>query len=148
MPQGDQSKDQQCPRPADNRDFGDKVADAVVGFGDAFLIPILVRDLFDISGNIDYDSTAYEGGKIAGVVWGSVPFAAEGAAAYSAGQAARGTPALINANRYFRIGPGRIGRDMVPRVSIGGPGGPHASLASRLPRIPPLGVLASASNCQ
>src|SRR6185295_2826561 len=31
---------------------------------------------------------------------------------------------LLNGNRYIRIGPGRWGKDMVPRIAIGGEGGP------------------------
>jgi RHS repeat-associated protein len=60
-----------------NRSFGDKVSDAVVGFGDAFLIPIIVRDLLDIDGGVDYESSAYSGGKITGIVWGAIPLALE-----------------------------------------------------------------------
>lgn len=96
-----------------------------MGFGDAFAIPILVRDLFDISGTVDYNSSAYEGGEIAGTIEGLVPFALEGAAMYSAAQAARGTASVLNANRFLRIGPGRMpaaGEGLpagtnVPRVS-------------------------------
>ena len=91
---GKKPQSQQCTRPAENRSFGDNAADAIVGFGDAFLIPILVRDLFDIQGDIDFGSSAYNGGKIVGIVEGLVPLALEGAAAYSAVQAARGTPSI------------------------------------------------------
>ncbi|MEO6080914.1 MAG: SpvB/TcaC N-terminal domain-containing protein [Steroidobacteraceae bacterium] len=139
---------QQCVRAPDNRSFGAKAADAIVGFGDAFLIPIIVRNLLDIDGDIDYDSAAYRGGKIAGIVEGLVPMALEGAAAYSATAAARGAPSVLNANRYVRIGPGvGWGGTSVPRISSRFlPGDGHFSLTSRLPLIPPLGALFSAGD--
>jgi hypothetical protein len=34
----------------------------------------------------------------------------------------------LNHNRYLRIGYGRFGGKMVPRVSVGGPGGFHSRL--------------------
>jgi hypothetical protein len=47
--------------------------DSITGFGDAFLIPILVRDVFDLNGGVDQCSTAYEAGLITGTVWGLIP---------------------------------------------------------------------------
>jgi RHS repeat-associated protein len=137
---------QQCIRPPDHGDFGDKAADFAVGFGDAFLIPIIVRNLAGIEGTTDYDSAAYGAGKITGLIEGLVPMALQGTAAYSAAAAARGAPSVLNANRYFRIGPGvGWGGTNVPRVSSPFlPGDGHVSLTSRLPLIPPLGALFSA----
>jgi len=139
-------KEQQCVRQPDNRSFGAKAADFSVGFGDAFLIPIIVRDLAGIEGTTDYDSAAYGAGTIAGVIEGLVPMALQGAAAHSAAAAARGAPSVLNANRYFRIGPGvGWGGTNVPRISSPFlPGDGHFSLTSRLPLIPPLGALFSA----
>jgi hypothetical protein len=116
-----------------------RYVDAVTGFGDAFLIPELIRDAFDF-GTVDKCSAAYSGGKIAGIIWGSVPFAARAAAAIGATRFGR----VLNANRYFRIGPGRWGKDMVPRISspyLWGDG--HYSLTTRLPMLPPAGVVSS-----
>jgi RHS repeat-associated protein len=140
---------QSCPKAADDRSAGPTVANAIVGFGDAFLIPILIRDFLNISGTIDYDSGAYTGGMVTGTVWGATPFALRGAAAYSSLQASRGTPSVINTNRHLRVGPGRMpaaGRGLpsgsqVPRVSIGQRGGPHYDLRSRVPYLPPVGAI-------
>jgi RHS repeat-associated protein len=119
-----------------------RIVDAVTGFGDAFLIPELIRDAFDF-GTVDKCSAAYRGGKITGVIWGAVPFAARTAAAVGATRFGQ----VLNANRYFRIGPGRWGKDMVPRISspyLWGDG--HYSLTTRLPMLPPAGV-ASNPDC-
>jgi hypothetical protein len=138
-----------CTSSPSNESFGDQVSDAIVGFGDAFLIPILVRNAFDIQGSVNYNSSAYTGGMIGGTIWGLAPFALEGAATYSAAQAARSTPSILNANRYFRIGPGvGWGGTAVPRISSPYlPGTGHYSLTTRLPPIPPLGALASGNGC-
>jgi hypothetical protein len=126
------------------RSLGDDISDAAVGFGDAFLIPIIVRDLRGIDGGVDYESDAYLGGKVAGTVWGLVPLALGGAAAAGATRAGH----VLNHNRYLRIGPGRWGKDMVPRASSKYlPGDGHVNLSSRLPPIPPMGALADESNC-
>jgi hypothetical protein len=94
--------------------FGDPlpqgVVDSVTGFGDAFVIPQLVRAAFDLNGSVDQCSTAYKSGEIAGTVWGLIPAGAE-----SLALAADRT--VLNANRYFRIGLGRWGGDMTPRIS-------------------------------
>jgi RHS repeat-associated protein len=137
---------QQCVRPPANRTFGEQAADFAVGFGDAFLVPIIVRNLAGFEGTTDYDSAAYGAGKITGIIEGLVPMALQGAAAYSAAAAARGAPSVLNANRYFRVGPG-VGwcGTNVPRISSPFlPGDGHFSLTSRLPVIPPLGALFSA----
>lgn len=133
-----------------DRSLGDQVSDAVVGFGDAFLIPIVVRDLLDIDGGVDYDSSAYSGGNIAGIVWGAIPLALEGAAAVGATRFGH----VLNHNRYLRIGPGRMpaaGRGLpsgtnVPRASVGS-NGRHIDLRSRVPPIPPVGALAGGNGC-
>ena len=137
---------QQCVRPPDTRSFGEKAADFIVGFGDAFLIPVIVRKLAGIEGDTDYNSAAYGAGKITGIIEGLVPMALEGAAAYSTAAAARGAPSVLNANRYFRVGPGvGWGGTNVPRISSPFlPGDGHFSLTSRLPLIPPLGAFVSA----
>jgi RHS repeat-associated protein len=138
-----------CMKPQAPRSTSDEVTDAIVGFGDAFLIPILVRDLTGIgNGTVDTNSSAYNGGEISGTIEGLIPLALEGAAAYSAAQSARGTPSILNANPFFRIGPGRWGGNMVPRISSPYlPGDGHINLSTRLPPIPPLGALASNSGC-
>jgi hypothetical protein len=141
-----QQPTQQCARPPADRSPGDKFADAVVGFGDAFLVPILARNMFDISGDIDYESDAYAGGMIAGTLWGSSTIAVRGAAAVGGTRIGH----ALNHNPYVRIGPGRMpatGNGLpagthVPRVSVGGPGGTHIDLRSRLPHLPPVGALA------
>jgi hypothetical protein len=85
-PQGEQPT-AQCVRPSADRTLGDKVADAIVGFGDAFLIPIVVRNLWDISGDIDYGGAAYKGGGYAAYAAGmyriSYAVAAKGYAAFA-----------------------------------------------------------------
>jgi RHS repeat-associated protein len=85
------------------------VANSVTGFGDAFLIPILVRAVFNY-GTVDQCSTAYKAGEIAGTVWGFIPIGLEEAALLA-------DRTLLNSNQYFRIGMGRWGKDMLPRVS-------------------------------
>jgi len=133
-----------CESRPSKRSLDDKITDAIVGFGDAFLIPILVRELLDIGGDIDYDSTAYTGGMITGTVWGSAGIALRGAAALGGTRAGH----VLNHNRHFRVGPGRWGGDMVPRASSPHlPGDGHAKLTSRLPHIPPVGALASPDGC-
>jgi hypothetical protein len=121
--------------------FGDplpqRVVDSVTGFGDAFVIPQLVRAAFDLNGSVDQCSTAYKGGEIAGTIWGLIPAGAE-----SLALAADRT--VLNANRYFRIGLGRWGKDMTPRISSPYlPGNGHYRLTSRIPPIPPIGAAAS-----
>ena len=141
---------QQCARPPVERSFGDKFADAVVGFGDAFLIPILVRNMLDISGDIDYDSGAYAGGMIAGTLWDSSTIAVRSAAAVGGTRVGH----ALNHNPFVRVGPGRMpaaGNGLpagthVPRVSVGGPGGTHVDLRSRLPHLPPVGALVGGGN--
>ena len=122
---------------------------AVVGFGDAFLLPVLIRRALDIDGDISYDSTAYKLGEIAGTVEGLIPFGLGLGAELGATKFA----SILNKNRYFRIGPGKAtanakyglgaGRN-VPMMRIGN-GKPsnwnHIDLRSRLPKIPPLGEL-------
>lgn len=133
----------QCVRPPE-RSFGSKVADAIVGFGDAFLIPVLVRNWLDIEGDVDYDSGAYAGGMITGTLWGSSTIAVQGTAA--AGGTRIGH--ALNHNRHVRIGPGRWGKDMVPRISSPHlPGDGHLRLTSRLPHLPPVGALAAPGGC-
>lgn len=113
------------------------LVDSVTGFGDAFLIPELIRDAFDF-GTVDECSAAYKGGKITGIIWGAIPFAARTAAAVGATRFGR----VLNANRYFRIGPGRWGKDMLPRISSPYlPGDGHYLLTTRLPMLPPAGVV-------
>ena len=118
---------------------------AITGFGDAFLLPELFRNAFDISGGLNQCSAAYRYGKVAGFLTGSAPFALRGAAAL--GGTRLGNWAF-NSNRYFRIGPGRwpSGAGLppapnVPRISIGpfGKFNPHRDLRSRLPYVPPIG---------
>ncbi|MFO0147153.1 MAG: hypothetical protein ACK54C_17900 [Betaproteobacteria bacterium] len=124
------------------------VVDAVTGFGDAFLIPELVRDALDIDGGVNQCSAFCRGGKATGFVWGTAPFALRGAAALGATRFGH----ALNHNRYLRIGPGRMpanGAGLpagtgVPRMSVGpqikgGPPNPHFDLRSRIPYAPPVG---------
>jgi hypothetical protein len=114
------------------------VANSITGFGDAFLIPILTRAVFNY-GTVDQCSTAYKNGEIVGTVWGLIPIGLEEAAL-----AADRT--ILNSNRYFRIGMGRWGKDMVPRISSPYlPGDGHVILTSRIPALPPVGEAASPS---
>lgn len=120
------------------------LVDAVTGFGDAFLVPIIFRWSLNIDG-VNKCSSYYSGGEIAGTIWGLVPFALEDAAAWGA---SRGS--LLNRNRWFRIGPGggfKYG-ELTPRISSPFlPGDGHFSLLSKLPKIPPLGFLFPDSDC-
>jgi len=124
--------------------FPQPVVDAVTGFGDAFLIPELVRDAFDINGGVDPCSASYRGGKVTGFVWGAVPFAARTAAAAGATRFGH----LLNHNRYLRLGPGRMpGGTHVPRASIGrGPGNPHIDLRGGA-YVPPIGGPTTSDDC-
>ncbi len=121
------------------------ILDAVTGFGDAFLIPELVRDAFDIDGGVKKCSAAYRSGKFSGFVTGGAPFLLRGAAA-----GATRFGHTLNHNRYFRIGPGRMPRNCglppgthVPRASVGpqrpGIPNPHFDLRSRIPYVLPVG---------
>jgi RHS repeat-associated protein len=121
--------------------FGDPlpqgVVDSVTGFGDAFVIPQLVRAAFNLNGSVDQCSTAYKGGEIAGTIWGLIPAGAE-SLALAADRTA------LNANQYFRIGLGRWGKDMTPRISSPYlPGDGHYRLTSRIPPPPPIGAAAN-----
>jgi len=51
------------------------IVNAVTGFGDAFLLPELIRDALDIDGGVNKCSTAYRGGKIGGFLTGGIPLA-------------------------------------------------------------------------
>ena len=101
--------------------------DWITGFGDAFLIPQLIRNAAGIGG-VDECSDLYKAGKIGGFVWGAIPFTARSFAAFAGTNIGRQT--VLNANRYFRIGPGYWrGTPNVPRISIGkGPNNPHIDL--------------------
>jgi hypothetical protein len=82
---------------------------------------------------VNYCSGAYSAGKYTGYISGGLPLALRGAAAFGATRLGN---RLLNSNRYFRIGPGRMPRNgalppstNAPRVSIGkGPGNPHFDL--------------------
>jgi hypothetical protein len=51
------------------------LSEAMVGFGDAFLIPIVVRNLMGISTSFDNCSPSYKAGNLEGVLWGlGVPY--------------------------------------------------------------------------
>lgn len=142
-------------------EFGNDAFNGVVGFGDAFLIPILIRNALDIDGGVDRCSASYRGGEVFGTVWGLVPFALEEGAAYGATKAGM----WLNRGRNWRIGPGRMpgvpaegplpalpAGPKVPRFSIGGDqpgvtGRPHYDLRSRLPKPPPVGGAVGDCGC-
>lgn len=123
------------------------VVNAVAGFGDAFLIPALVRSALGVDDAVNKCSSAYAGGKVAGFIVGTIPFVARGAAVLGSTRIGH----VLSHNRVFRIGPGRMppngpglpGGTQVPRVAIGPerPGSlhPHVDLRSRIPYAPPLG---------
>ena len=131
------------------------LVDSVTGFGDAFLIPELVRDALDIDGGVNKCSAAYRGGKIGGFITGGVPFALRGAAAAGATRAGQ----WLNRGQYWRIGPGRMpsagpglpGGGQVPRMTIGrdfpGSNRPHIDLRSRIPYAPPVGGPTTSDEC-
>ncbi len=113
------------------------------GFGDAFLVPELIRNWWGI-GSVDKCSTSYAVGKGLGFAVGLGPFALRGLAATSG----LGPLRFLNSNRYLRVGPGRMPGNgpglgsgtNVPRMSIGeGPGNPHFDLRTRIPPPPPIG---------
>src|SRR5690349_23570506 len=56
------------------------LVNAITGFGDAFLLPELIRNAFEISGGVNQCSAAYRYSKVAGFLTGSAPFALRGAA--------------------------------------------------------------------
>ena len=119
------------------------LVDGVAGFGDAFLIPELIRDAAGIGG-VNKCSPQYVGGKIVGFVWGTIPFAARGAAMLGGTRLGHS----LNHNRFFRIGPGRVGGPMLPRVSSPYlPGDGHYPLITRLPPLPPIGGPTSDDYC-
>ena len=123
------------------------VVNAVTGFGDAFLIPELIRSALDIDGGVDQCSAAYRVGKATGFAVGAVPFGLE----LGTVLATTKFLSIINKNRYLRIGPGKAsagarfglgGGRNVPMLRIGN-GKPsdlnHIDLRSRLPKVAPLG---------
>jgi hypothetical protein len=110
--------------------------DFVVGFGDAFLIPELVREYQGLTGVVNTCSASYGIGKISGFVTGGAPFVLRGTAALGATRIGH----VLNHNRYFRIGPGRVGGNMPPRISSPYlPGDGHYPLTTRVPFVPPIG---------
>jgi RHS repeat-associated protein len=120
------------------------VVNAVAGFGDAFLIPIVVRWALGIDDVVDRCSAEYRGGMVGGIVVGSVPFVLRGAAALGGTRIGH----ILNHNRYLRIGPGRMKAPFAtdaPRLSVGHRG-VHVDLRSRLPYVPPIG-LAGRKSC-
>jgi len=125
------------------------VVNAVAGFGDAFLIPIVARWALDIDDVVDRCSAAYGRGMVGGIVVGSVPFVLRGAAALGGTRIGH----ILNHNPFLRIGPGRMpaaGRGLpagpkVPRMSVGHQG-LHLDLRSRLLYVPPIG-LAGRKSC-
>ena len=130
------------------------IVDAVTGFGDAFLIPELVRDALDIDGGVNKCSAAYRGGKVGGFITGGAPFLLRGAAAAGATRFGH----VLNHNRFFRVGPGRMPRNgglppgtHVPRASVGpqrpGIPNPHFDLRSRIPYVPPVGGPTTSDDC-
>jgi hypothetical protein len=134
--------------PADWPAIPQSVVDGVTGFGDSFLVPELIRDALGIDGGVNQCSPEYRGGKAAGFVIGSAPFALRGAAALGGTRFGH----ALNHNRYLRMGPGRMpaagpglpAGPAVPRMAIGpqikgAPVNPHRDLRSRLPYVPPVG---------
>ncbi|HXH81928.1 MAG TPA: RHS repeat-associated core domain-containing protein [Candidatus Tectomicrobia bacterium] len=120
------------------------VVNTVAGFGDAFLIPILVRSALDIDDVVDRCSAEYRGGMVGGIVVGSIPFVLRGAAALGGTRIGH----ILNHNRYLRIGPGRMKAPFATdaaRLSVGHRG-VHVDLRSRLPYVPPIG-LAGRKSC-
>jgi hypothetical protein len=121
---------------------------ATTGFGDAFLLPQIMRYAFGIDGGVNQCSAAYRYGKVAGFLVGSAPFVLRGAALIGGTRVGN---AIFNSNRFFRIGPGRMpsaGPNLppgpsVPRMVVGptraGNVPPHFDLRSRLPYVPPIG---------
>jgi hypothetical protein len=121
----------------------DWAVNGIAGFGDAFLIPQLIREHWGI-GEVNKCSTSYAWGKGIGFGWGLGPFALRGLAAASG----LGPLRFLNSNRYLRLGGGRMpgagpglgSGTNVPRMSIGrGPGNPHYDLRTRIPPPPPIG---------
>ena len=116
------------------------------GFGDAFLVPELIRDAFDI-GDVNKCSVSYKDAKMVGFVWGSVPFVLRGAAWMGGTRAGH----WLNHGPHWRIGPGRMPNagsglpsgGQIPRVAIGrdfpGSNHFHRDLRSRIPYVPPIG---------
>jgi RHS repeat-associated protein len=123
------------------------IVDGVTAFGDAFLVPELLRRWWGIDGGVDKCSTSYAVGKGIGFVWGLGPFALRGAAALGGTRAFN----VLNHNRYLRVGPGRMpgsgpglpGGPKVPRMAVGrdfpGSNHIHRDLRFRIPPPPPVG---------
>ena len=121
---------------ADLPDLPTEFTDFVIGFGDAFLIPELIREYQGLEGVVNKCSASYGIGKIGGFVSGGTPFVLRGTAALGATKIGH----ILNHNRYFRIGPGKWHGPMRPRISSPYlPGDGHFSLTSRIPFLPPLG---------
>ena len=134
---------------ADLPNLPQDLVDTIVGMGDAFLLPEVVRDLQGLQGFVNQCSTAYRAGKILGFIEGGLPLALRGAAALATTQTRIGH--WLNHGRYWRIGPGRMkaaGRGLpagthVPRLALGpdrpGVQHPHRDLRTRIPYVIPLG---------
>ena len=128
---------------ADPEPIPQEFVDFTAAFGDTFLIPRLIRDAANIGG-VDYCSSSYTYGMIVGTAWGMVPLGLESGAALGATKVGH----ILNHNRHFRIGPGRWGKNMVPRISSPYlPGDGHVSLTTRIPELLPVGTLSSGKNC-
>ena len=115
-----------------------EVVDISAGIGVALSLGLtgLIRDVLDINNVVDKCSNAYGKGKYAGYALGGSGIALRGAAALAGTRIGN---SLLNSNRYFRIGPGRMPANgpfpaspNAPRISIGpGPGNPHIDLRVR-----------------
>ena len=128
-------------------DIPQPIVDGATGFGDAFLIPQLVRKWWGIDGGVNTCSTAYSVGRGLGFAWGLAPFALRGAATLGGTRALR----ILNRNRFLRVGPGRMpgsgrglsGGPKVPRLAAGrdypGSNHLHRDLRFRIPPPPPIG---------
>lgn len=119
------------------------ISDFAAGFGDTITsgfglfdssLTEWAREALQWNDVVNPCSTAYSMGGYGAYVVGGVGTLLRGGAALGGTRAGH----LLNHNRYLRLGPGRMPANgplpagpKVPRLSIGGPGGPHYDLRIR-----------------
>ena len=90
-------------------EMGEDVIDFVIGFGDgvSYGKTVDLRDSLGTNESVNMDSSGYQLGESIGNIWGAATLALLGVRVLASTVPKN---ALINQNRYLRIGPGKISK--------------------------------------